>query len=216
MVVGGNIKWEAAFNAPSGTFRGLPLGITETGLGRSSNGGVTEEQMSRFDLRQFLVFAGSDVHPIVFYRLTGDKTFEWLHPDHSPYPVYTAFQGLMKDLGTIANAPPVPFSVTTLPTIGSYAGTYPLAMAIFVGSRIGDSMDSFAVYTWQRSYSSGRWIALPSPSVAQVSMYIPKGLTVEKVVNTVTSSALHFNVDDNLLVYPVTDDPVEIMLVPRR
>ena len=214
MVTGSNIKWEAAFNSPSVIGKGLPLGITETGLCRCNNPIITEEQVSRFDLRQFLIFAASDVHPIVFYRLAGDKSYEWLHSDHSPYPVYNSFRSLMKDLSAIAAPPVASLDPSNLPKIDAYSGAYPLAVAVFVGGRSGDKLNSLVVYTWQRTYSSGKWVALASPAAAEVSMHIPIGHRVAGITDTVTLTPVRFNIQGRILKYPVTDDPVEIMLLP--
>lgn len=212
MVQGANAKWEAAFNASS-SFSGLDLGITETGICRCSKPSPSEDQISRFDLRQFLVFAGSGVHPIVFYRLQ-DPGFGWLRADHSPYPVYTAFKNVMADMETIARPPVAAYPACTIPRVESYAGQYPLAAAILVGSRAGDRANSVLMYTWQRSYSAGAWLSLASPAEGNVSIVVPVGLRVMSVKDTVSSSAIPFRVNEGLLSYRVADNPVQIMMMP--
>jgi hypothetical protein len=192
------------------------MGITETGLCRCHNPSLTEEQVSRFDLRQFLIYAGANVHPIVFYRLAGDPSFEWLHADHSPYPVYTAFQNLMNDIKAISGQTHTKTPTRTLPTIISYNGGYPLAVVVLEGSRSGDIIDSFAVYTWQRSYTSGKWTSLPSPAKAKVGMQVPPGLAVVAVKDTVTLSLVPYKVKGQTVFYPVEDNPIELMLVPAH
>jgi hypothetical protein len=217
MVTGSNIKWEAAINESSGSLTGLDLGITETGLARGGTSAATEEQITRFDLRQFLVFAGSNVHPILFYRLAGDPPYEWLHEDHSPYPVYMAFQNLMQTIGYIAHTPMSPFPQCALPTVHDYAGAYPLALTIFTGaSDEGGKRSSLLLYTWQRTYSSGRWTALPSPSLTNLSLNIPPGLTVRTVRDTVGNTPVLYSLRGNTLTYPVADNPVEVLLTPAN
>lgn len=215
MVAGSNIKWQAAFSRTLDKSQGLDIGITETGICRRCGGAVaTETQVSRFNLRQFLVFSGSDVHPILFYRLAQDPQFEWLHQDHSPYPVYVAFQSLMTDIGKIAADPVSSYPSCSLPKVSSYAGEYPLADVNLVGSRPGDKANSQLLFTWQRSYSSGKWLSLQSPTPAELSLMIPEGLKVASVKDVVALSQIEYRVSGRLVTYRVADNPIEVTLIP--
>ena len=213
-VQGSNSKWLAALNAAPENTGGPDIGITETGLCRCNNPAVSETAVTRFDIRQFLAFAGDGVHPIVFYRLAGDPPFAWMRPDHSPFPVYTAFQNLMSDIALIAHPPVTSSPACMVPRITSYSGTYPIAVTTLVGAQEGARADSFLVYTWQRSYTSGQWYTLASPENANLSMLIPGGLKVESVKDTVTSTSVAFRVNGRTLTYPVADNPVEVLLAP--
>lgn len=212
-VQGSNSKWLAALRAAPENNGAPDIGITETGICRC-NPNVSETELTRFNLRQFLVFAGAGVHPIVFYRLAGDPVFAWLRPDHTPLPVYTAFRNLMSDIALIAHPPVSSSSACTVPQVTSYSGTYPIAAATLVGSQEGAKANSFLVYTWQRSYTSGTWYSLESPKNANLSMLLPVGLKVGSVKDMVTSLPVAFRVTGRTLSYPVADNPVEVLLMP--
>lgn len=211
---GSNWKWQAAFNAFPYTFGGLRLNITESGIQRSVSPTPTEAQISRWTLRQFLTFQGAGVTPVMFYRLAGDQNFAWFQSQGNPYPVYTAFQNLMSDIGTIASSPVAPYAACMMPRVSSYTGYYPLATAMFVGSQSGNKANSILYYTWQRSYSAGNWVSLASPASVNVSVVVPTGMTVSAVKDTVTAGSVSFTFTSGTLTYAVADDPVEALLVP--
>jgi hypothetical protein len=212
-VVGGAMKLGVAASFQPKTFGGLHPEITETGICRCDSPTPTETQVSRWNLRQFIGFQALGVTPIMFYRMGGDTNWEWLHSDHSPYPVYTAFQNLMTDIGTVASSPVAPYSPCMMPRVSSYTGYYPLATATLVGSQAGNEANSLLYYTWQRSYASN-WLSNASPSAVNVSVVVPAGLTVSFVKNLTTAGAVSYTFSSQTLTYPVTDDPVEALLVP--
>ena len=210
---GSNNKWMAALYAAPENVGGPDIGITETGFCRC-NLPVSESVVTRYDLRQFLVFAGSGVHPILFYRLAGDPPFAWLRPDHSPFQVYTAFQNMMSDIATIAHPANPATPPCTMPQVTSYSGTYPIAATTLVGAQEEAKVNSFLIYTWQRSYTSKNWSSLASPDYANLSMTIPKGLKVGTVKDVVTSQPVAYKVSGHTLSYLVADSPIEVLLTP--
>ena len=214
MVTGANTKIQAAFNASHEGIKGLDIGITETNVCRCGNPIPTETQITRFDVRQFLVYSGSNVHPILFYRLAGNQDYEWLHSDHTPYPVFTAFQKLMADIQTIASPPIEAYQTCVVPGVDMYLGSYPLATVALVGSRQGDRANSYLLYTWQRSYSSGKWVALSSPAPENVTAHFPSTMKVVSVIDTVSGSPVLYHINGYTVTYPVTDDPVQILFSP--
>ena len=166
---GSNMKWGAAFNDLFYTFGGLTPAITETGYSRLNTPTPTETQITRNDMRQFLVFQGAGVTPVAFYRLYGDAGYEWIQSQGNPYPVYTAFQGLMTDIGAIANSPVASYSACMMPRVSSYTGYYPLATVTLVGSQTGNHGNSLLYYTWQRSYASAGFTGAISGTTLTVS-----------------------------------------------
>jgi hypothetical protein len=195
-------------------FGGLNHQITETGLCRCNSPTPTETQISRWNLRQFLGFQALGVTPIMFYRMYGDANWEWFQNSTTPYPVYTAFQGLMTDIGTLASSPVAPYSPCMMPRVSAYGpGYFPLSSFTFVGSQAGNKANSLLYFTYQRSYG-GNWISTASPSAVNVSVVVPAGLTVSFVKNLTTAGAVSYTFSSQTLTYPVTDDPVEALLVP--
>ncbi len=215
LVVGSNVKWQDTFyEAARAQGRKTPdLSITETGICRCSQA-VSEAQVTRFDIRQFLTFSGLGVHPILFYRLAGDRSFEWLHSDHSPYPVYSAFTELMKRVGLLASPPVSGKNASSAPKVSSFSGTYPLATVSFTGRLHGDEVESQLLYTWQRSYSLEKWLDVPSPPPAKVAVSFSKALKVVSVRDTVTLTPVLYKSDGNILSYFVSDNPIEVLFAP--
>ena len=191
---------------------GLKHGISEAGICRSCTG-ATETQVSRFDLRLFLSEQALGVSPVMFYLLSGETDWEWVDSSQTPYPVYTAFKGLMADIGTIAQPPVTPCPACATPSVSSYKGYYPLATVTFVGSRPGDNANSILYYTWQRTYGT-KWTAVASPAAVPVSVSVPTGMTVTSVKDTVTAATVAFTSSGGTLVYQVADDPIEVLLTP--
>jgi Bacterial Ig-like domain (group 3)/MBG domain (YGX type) len=192
---------------------GISHTVTEAGICRSCTG-ATENQVTRFDLRLFLSMEALGVPQIMFYRMSGETDWEWVNASQTPYPVYTAFQGLMTDIGSIAQAPVTPCSSScTMPTVSSYSGYYPLATASFVGAQAGGQANSFLYYTWQRTYGT-KWTATPSPAAVPLAVTIPSGMTVASVKDMVTGAAVSFTFSAGTLTYPVADDPIEVLVTP--
>jgi hypothetical protein len=191
---------------------GIKHSVTEAGICRSCTG-ATETQVTRFNMRVFLAMQALGVSPVMFYRMSGDPDWEWVNADQTPYPVYTAFKALMADIGTIAQAPVNACPPCSVPTVSSYKGYFPLATATFVGARPGDSANSILYYTWQRTYGY-TWTAVPSPATVPVSIVVPLGMTVTSVKDMVTSTNVAYTFSAGTLIYPVTDDPIEVLLTP--
>jgi hypothetical protein len=213
-VTGAATKTAVAASFVANAFGGLNHSITETGTCRCNSPAPTETQVTRFNLRQFLGFQALGVTPIMFYRLYGDTNWEWFQSQGNPYPVYTAFQNLMTDIGTIASSPVAPYSPCMMPRVSSYGpGYFPLASFTFVGSQAGNKANSLLYYAYQRSYGS-IWNSTASPSAVNVSVVVPTGLTVSFVKNLTTSAAVSYTFSSQTLTYAVTDDPVEALLIP--
>jgi hypothetical protein len=191
---------------------GIKHGISEAGICRSCTG-ATETQVSRFDLRLFLSEQALGVSPVMFYLMSGETDWEWVDSSQTPYPVYTAFKGLMTDIGTIAQPPVTPCPACATPSVSSYKGYFPLATVTFVGSRPGDNVNSILYYTWQRTYGT-KWTAVASPATVPVSVSVPSGMTVTSVKDTVTAATVAFTFSGGTLVYQVADDPIEVLLTP--
>jgi hypothetical protein len=191
---------------------GVKHAVSEAGICRSCTG-ATETQVSRFDLRLFLSEQALGVSPVMFYLLSGETDWEWVDSSQTPYPVYTAFKGLMADIGTIAQPPVTPCPACATPSVSSYKGYYPLATVTFVGSRTGDTANSILYYTWQRTYGT-KWTAVASPATVPVSVSVPSGMTVSSVKDTVTAAIVAFTFSGGTLVYQVADDPIEVLLTP--
>ena len=191
---------------------GVKHAVSEAGICRSCTG-ATETQVSRFDLRLFLSEQALGVSPVIFYLMSGETDWEWVDSSQTPYPVYTAFKGLMTDIGTIAQPPVTPCPACATPSVSSYKGYYPLATVTFVGSRPGDTANSILYYTWQRTYGT-KWTAVASPATVPVSVSVPSGMTVTSVKDTVTAATVAFTSSGGTLVYQVADDPIEVLLTP--
>ncbi len=207
---------------------GAQFNITETGLCRSCNKVTTEEQVARFNVRQFVGFEGLGVSPIMFYRLAEKPKdgFGWVDFEtHQPLPVFQAFQGLMADVAAIAG----PAAATcAVPQVTAYKGTYPLATVAFVGTKTGDSSNSVLLFTWQRSYTTPRekpWVEMAGPAAVPVEVGIPQGMELVGVKDAVTGMkvAYHFHSSRESkkgtaqsVTYEVADDPVEVWVQPRR
>jgi hypothetical protein len=203
----------ASQNFPN-TAGGISHSVTEAGMCRSCTG-ATETQVTRFDLRLFISIQALGVSPVMFYRMSEDKDWEWVNADHKPYPVYTAFKGLMADIATIAQPSVTSCPPCLVPTVSSYTGDFPLATASFVGAKAGDNANSILYYTWQRSYGAN-WTTVASPAAVPVSVDIPVGMMVTSVKDMVTSAAVAFAFSGKTLTYQVADNPIEVLLTPVR
>jgi hypothetical protein len=217
-VAGGNFSLAAQEDyllKKSNPSYGLSRSITETGF--SLDSGDTTHQ-ARFVMRQFLGYQAAGVSPITFYRLfdTSSEQLTFLDSSENPLPAYTAIFGFMADVAKIANPPVRAYSGSTLPSIKSYGGTFPLDFVHIVGSRAGDSSNSDILAVWQRSYTTGgsSWAAMPQPASASVSISIPTGLRVAQVVDLVTRAKVSYTLSNQQLVFAVSDDAIEVLVTP--
>ena len=195
---------------------GISRNITETGFSLAN--GDTAHQ-ARFILRQFLGFQAAGVTPIDFYRLydTSPDQLGFLDASRNPLPVYNAISSLMTEVASIGNPPATPSSTSTLPTVVSYSGAFPLDSVHIVGSRSGDTSNSEILALWQRSYapSGSHWATMPQPPSAPVTVAIPNGSRVAKVTNLATRNAVSYGTSGRKITFAVSDDPVGVMLVPQ-
>lgn len=212
-VTGASMKVAVAASFLPKTFGGIHPEITETGICRCNTPTPNETQVARFDIRQFLGFQALGVTPIMFYRMYGDANWQWFTSPTTPLPVYTAFQGLMADIATVASSPVAQFSPCMMPRVTSFTGYYPLATATFVGSQGSNKQNSLIYYTWQRTYGTP-WQSVTSPAAVNVSVKIPTGLTVSSVKDMVAGTTVSYTFASSTLTYPVTDNPIEAILVP--
>lgn len=196
-------------------FGGLNHEITETGFCRCNSPTPTETQLARWNMRQFIGFQALGVTPVMFYRMYGDSNWQWFSNSTTPLPVYTAFQGLMSDIGTIASTPVAPYSPCMMPRVSSYTGYYPLFTATLVGSQSGNKANSLLYYTWQRTYgTSPNWESVASPATVNVSVVVPTGLTVSSVKDMIAGTSVSYAFTSGTLTYPVADNPIEVFLIP--
>lgn len=212
---GATISAAVATQSYPGMNGGIRHSVTETGICRSCTA-ATETQVTRYDIREFLALHALGISPIYFYRMSGDTDWEWFSSTQTPYPVYTAFQSLMTDIGSIAQPPLVACPPCSTPAVSSYTGFYPLATITLAGARAGDHANSLLYYTWQRSYGLNgyNWASVPSPASVPVSVTIPAGMTVASVKDTVTLTPVIFSFSAGELTYGVADDPIEVLLTP--
>jgi hypothetical protein len=195
---------------------GIAHNITETGFEGASGDDLHK---ARFVMRQFLGFQAAGVTPIQFYRLfdTSSGNFSFINPianadgTHNPLSAYTAVAGLMSDLAKIKLSP---YAAQDLPSIVAYRGTYPLDTVSLVGSRVGDSANSILFAVWQRSYTSGTWATLASPTPSPVTVQIPAAVSVVAVLDLVTRAPVAYAVSGQQIMFVVSDDPIEVLVEP--
>jgi hypothetical protein len=213
-----NAKYAVLYSKMAQAQGGARHNITETGLCRRCNAGTTEDQITRYDLRQFIGFQGLGISPIMFYRLAdGNKDdFGWVsHESHQPLPVFTAMRALLSDVSAIAGEPAIQ-SACQLPHVTAYKGYFPLATVAFVGSCSKmDRADAVLFFAWQRSYPEKRsdpWIHVDSPPGASVDVTLPGGMQVVSVRDTVTMTRVPYRRFGAQITYLVADNPVEVSL----
>ena len=198
---------------------GIAHAITETGFAGTVG---DDAHKARFLMRQFLGFMAANIQFIEFYRLydsdasTDFSFMRYANGTPSPLPAYTALAGLIADLRSIPNAAVTPISSTSLSTVMTYSGTYPLDIAHFVGSRLGDTANSDFVTVWQRSYAAASpgWAKLASPPTAPVTLSIPLGMFVKQLINLDTRAPIAFTTAGQQVTFNVSDDPVEVLVEP--
>lgn len=213
---GSDWKYSQAVKQFPYTAGGLPYNVTETGICTTCGNTVTDTQVARFNLRQFISWEAITVNPVIFWRLFDTGAFTWFVSQGNPKPVYTTFLNYMTDLGAIAHSPVAPYSTCMMPRVSSYTGYYPLSTASFVGSRIGDRANSISYSLVQRSYpASGPWVNLASPAAVPATVTIQPGLMVTAAKNYVAGTAVSFSpATGNVVVSAVADDPVVLTIVP--
>jgi hypothetical protein len=213
-----NAKYAVLFSKMAQAQGGARHNITETGLCRRCNSGTSEDQITRYDLRQFIGFQGLGISPIMFYRLAdGNKDdFGWVSQEsHQPLPVFNAMRALLSDVSAIAGESSIQ-ATCHLPHVTSYKGYFPLATVAFVGScSRTDRADAVLFFAWQRTYPLKRgdpWVRLASPPAVPVEVTLPDGMQLVSVKDTVSMRTVSYKTVGAQLTYPVADNPVEVSL----
>ena len=218
-LAGGNFGLAAQehfFQKKSNPAFGISHNMTETGFGLAYGDSAHQ---ARFIMRQFLGYQAAGVTPIDFYRLYDTSPAQLGFLDTStrnPLPAYTAIAAFMSDVAKIGNPPITSYPASTLPSIVSYSGTFPLDSVHIVGSRSGDRSNSDIFVLWQRSYTTNgaRWATLAQPSGRPVTVSIPKGWRVSQVTNLDTRNAVSYTTSGQQIRFAVSDDPIEIVVEP--
>ena len=212
---------------------GIAHSVTETGTAATVPG--LRIPQARFVIRQYLAYQADGVTPIEFYKLFDETNLQ--DPNYSfveevgasgrytANPQYTTIAGFMSDLKPISNLPVTPYSASTLPSVVSYSGTFPLASVQMVGSRDGSSQNSDMFAVWQRSYTpcatpgnncgdATTWMLQPSPAPAPVTVSIPSGMSLTQLINATTREAVAYTSSGQQITFQVADDPIEILVDP--
>ena len=206
----------------------LDFDVTETGY--DLEWGPDQAHQARYNMRQFLGYMAAGVKVVDFYQLydcfqgfgftntvvQNGSCAPLTSTPATPRPTYTAMAGVESDLAPIANAPATSYSLSSLSSVASYSGTYPLAIGHLVGSRNGDTQNSDLVVMWQLSSCSSYacWPGLGQPAAGPVVLNIPSGMTVASATNLDTRAAVPFSVSGQQVSVNVSDDPIGIMLHP--
>jgi hypothetical protein len=198
---------------------GIGHSITETGFPGTAGDNAHK---ARYIVRQFLGFMAANVQYVEFYRMYDTDTttdFSFVSVSNgtaTALPAYTALAGLMSDVAAIKNAPVTSYSTSTLGSVTSYSGSYPLNIVHLVGSRSGDTQNSDFIAVWQMSYLPGDrgWGTLASPAAAPVTITLPTGRKVAQAVNLDTRAMVTYTLSGQRVTFSVSDDPVEVLLEP--
>ncbi len=202
---------------------GIGHSVTETNVAPPVPG--MQMLQARSNVRQFLSYEAVGITPIEFFSMwdglrDSDPSFSFVNYDgttYTPRPGYTALSGVMSDIGGIANAPVAPYSASTLPSVLSYRGQYPLTTMHMVGARNSASANSDAFVLWQlTACSTGYdcWFYLSAGAGGPVTVNIPAGLQVTAVRNLTTRANVNYTVRGQQISLNVADDPIEILTDP--
>lgn len=178
----------------------------------------------RSNMRQFLSYQAMGITPIEFFEVWNgvngsDPSYSFVDFDGTtfvPRIGHTALAGLMSNIRSIASAPATTYSASTLPSVSSYSGTYPLMSFNMVGSRSGVSANSAAFYVWQlSSCGSGRgcWFNITT-APGKATVQIPAAMKVTSVRDTVTLTNVAYTTNGQQISFPVSDNPIEILADP--
>lgn len=216
-VHGQNLGYQTFAAATSMMAGGVPVEITETGM-NTKDWTINE----RFETRQFLGYEALGVSPIMFFSFVDSPAsyYAWVDSNtHMPNPIYEQFLPLMKDIISISGPPADPVAACSSPIVSHYNGSYILNTVTMQGTRANsDRSDSILFFTWQKSNGNGtgnsHWTTTASPIAAPISVLIPKGHRVVKVVDSITTRDVKFSVDGLNLTYAVADNPIEVLVEP--
>jgi hypothetical protein len=207
-----NFKSAVMYSFQPAAMGGIPHSISETGSAPQ-----LPDVTARFDLRQYVGFQALGVTPILFFKMSYAGTLDWVdETNQQPYQDYTDFMSLMADFRSIAAPPITPAGAYLGPVVTSYLGYYPIDTATFIGAASStDRVNSVLYFTWQQTYvTSGNWYQMTSPPAVPITITIPSGTTVAKVVDSVTLSAVSYTLSGTSLTYNVADNPIEVLLIP--
>ncbi len=201
---------------------GVGHSVTETGV-LPPRAGLRAAQ-ARFIMRQFLGFQADGITPVEFFKLydaaaPNDPNFSFVEntggTSYKANPAYTAISGFMADIKPVSNLPVAAYTAASLPSVASYSGAFPLSSVHMVGAREGATANSDVFTIWQRSHASqNAWMTMASPAAAPVTVNIPQGMHVTKVINVDTREAVAYTSSGQQISLSVTDDPVEILVDP--
>jgi hypothetical protein len=212
----------------AGSSYGINHVITETG---ASSLYTDASHLPRFIMRQYLGYMANNFNYVDFYRLTdpsipGQTGFSFItlasnKQSFTPLPSYTALAGFISDLLPMKAAPATSYPASSLPSIASYSGTYNLDHVSIVGSREGDSTNSILFALWQRSFVAEKcgtsdpcWGTVAQPEDALVTVTIPNGLKIAQALNLDTREAVSYTQSGSKVKLYVSDDPIELLLIP--
>ena len=213
---------QAKSNAPES---GIGHSITETNELPPAAGMKMKQALAV--LRQFIGFEADGISPVEFFKLWNrgqtDPSFGFVSKTGAgsqflPTPAYTALQGFEADIRPISKAPLPQANETSLPSVASYSGSYPLAVAHVVGARAGAKSNSDDFVLWQlSSCQSGKdcWFLLSSPPPAQVTVRLAPRTKVTSVTNLLTRAPIQYLATDGQVTVPVSDSPVGILVDPQ-
>jgi hypothetical protein len=201
---------------------GVGHSVTETGI-IPPRAGLRAAQ-ARFVMRQFLGFQAEGITPIEFFKLydastPNDPNFSFVEytggTSYTKNPDYVAISGFMADIKPISNLPVAAYPASSLASVASYSGTFPLSTVHMVGAREGATANSDMFAVWQRSYAGqNAWITMASPAPAPVTVNIPTGMQVTQVINVDTRATVAYTSSGQQISFQVADDPIEILLDP--
>ena len=213
-----------ATQATNSSFK-LDFDITETGF--SLSWGDAAHQ-ARYIMRQYLGFIAGNVKVVDFMDLYDcDLNFGMINQVQgssgcntnpttagTPRPSYTALSGLESDLAAINHSAPTSYTLSTLPSVASYTGTYPLQVMHMVGAANGAAGNSDYMALWQLSNcnTNGCWSQLGSPTGAPLVINIPSGMQVVSAINLDTRAAVSYTTSGQQIKLSVSDDPIAILV----
>lgn len=179
---------------------------------------------ARSNVRQFLAFEAMGITPVEFYQLWdgshGGRSFSFVDYDgttFTPRQSYTAVAGLMSDVDGFSQKPVAAYTASTLPSVSSYSGTYPLMTTTVVGTRDGATDNSAALFVWQLTSctnTNGCWYSVTLAEGGPVTVKIPSGMKVTAVRNVTTREDVSYTTNGSQITFAATDDPIEVMTDP--
>ncbi len=204
---------------------GIGHSVTETNDAPPKPG--LQVAQARSNVRQLLGYEAVGITPVEFFSMwdgsrDSDPSYSFVNYDGTSYTPrlgFTALSGVMSDISGIANAPAAPYSSSTLPSVLSYSGQYPLTTMHMVGARDGATANSDAFVMWQLTSCStglGCWFYLNTGAGGPVTVNIPSGLQVTAVRNLTTRADVRYTLNGQKLSLNVADDPIEILTDPTN